>query len=79
MLDPDVEDGIELYIRHIRQMNLKTDDELRMILRQKAILDAESAEALKAGAQKKALLDMKKIAKDIRTDSKKIARKVDKF
>ncbi len=79
MLDPDVEESIKRYIKHIRYMGALTDDQLTLILRQKAIEDPSAFEALKEGATKKALIDIKKAAKDIKGDPVKFARRVDDF
>ena len=79
MLDPDVEESIKRYISHIRYMSALTDDQLTMILREKALQDPGAFEALKEGATKKALIDIKKAAKDIKGDPVKFARRIDDF
>lgn len=79
MLDTDIEESIERYIEHIRRMNLLTDDQLRLLLRQKALEDQDSFQALKDAASEKALRDIKRAAKDIRGDPRKFARRADEY
>lgn len=79
MLDQDIEESIQRYIKHIRYMAMLTDDQLTMVLREKALQDPGTFEALKEGAMKKALVDIKKAAKDIKGDPVKFARRVDDF
>lgn len=77
MLDQDIEESITRYIKHIRQMSILTDEQLIILLRQKAIEDPDIFNSLKDGAQKKMFADMKKIAKDIK--GVKFARRIDDF
>lgn len=77
MLNSDIEESIERYIVHIRRMNLFTDEQLTLLLRQKAIEDPSMFDALKDGTMKKAFAEMKRAAKDIGGNPVKWARKVD--
>ena len=75
--DAEVNDAIERYIHHVRTMATMTDDQLRMVLKQAARDNPAMFDTFKQSARKKALLDMKKLAKDIGGDPKKFARRVD--
>lgn len=79
MLDVDIEESISRYIKHIRQMSMLTDEQITMLLREKALSDPSTFEALREGAMKKAFAEVKKAAKDIRGDARKFARQVDDF
>lgn len=78
-LDVDIEESIKRYIKHVRQMALLTDEQITLLLRQKAIEDPAMFESLKIGATKKMIAEVKKAAKDIRGDARKFARQVDDF
>lgn len=69
--------GLEGHIEHIRKMSMHTDDQLREYLRRSAE-DPVMLEIFKDAAKKKAIQDMKKMAKDITGDPRKFARKVDR-
>lgn len=60
-LSPDIEDSIDRYIAHIRQMALLSEDQIRIMLRQYALENPEMFEVLKEGYQKKNLNKMKKL------------------
>lgn len=75
--DVEVNEAIERYIHHVRTMASMTDDQLRMVLKQAAIDNPEMFETFKLSTKKKALLDIKKIAKEVKTDPRSIARRVD--
>ncbi len=75
--DVEVNEAIERYIHHVRTMASMTDDQLRMVLKQAAIDKPEMFETFKLSTKKKALLDIKKIAKEMKTDPRSIARRVD--
>lgn len=75
--DVEVNEAIERYIHHVRTMASMTDDQLRMVLKQAAIDNPEMFETFKRSAKKKALLDIKKIAKEMKADPRSIARRVD--
>lgn len=68
LLDPDIEESIKRYILHVRQMQLLTDEQLTVLLRQAAIEKPEMFETLKEGAQKKIAQDIKKMIKDTTKD-----------
>ncbi len=76
MLDTDIEESINRYIKHIRQMSMLTDEQLTILLRQKAIEDPGMFDVLRESAQKKVFADMKKAAKDIKGDARQFARKI---
>lgn len=76
-MDPDIMEGIERYIRHIRQMSLLTDDQLRIILSKAAEENPDMFQTFKNAANKKLFQDIKKTAKDMTGDPVKFARKVD--
>lgn len=75
--DIEVSEAIERYIHHVRTMASMTDDQLRTILKQAAIENPEMFDTLKQSTKKKALLDIKKMANEMRGDPKKFARRVD--
>jgi len=79
LLSPDIEESIQRYIKHIRLMNTLTDEQLVLALREKALNDPEMFEALKEGATKKNLKEIKDMAKDIKGNPVKFARRVDDF
>lgn len=119
MIDRDIEEGIERYIKHIRKMSALTDDQIKIMIshiygqdpdyigiisanidgyiakiRQMALLndtqlrsnlrnaaakDPTLQDIFEDAAQKKLLSQMKDIAKDIKSDPRKFARKVDAF
>jgi hypothetical protein len=68
----------EEHILHIRKMSTYTDDQLREYLLQ-ASNDPVMSEIFKDSAKRKALQDIKKMAKDMQGDARKFARKVDDF
>lgn len=70
--------NLESHMSHIRQMATLTDDQLRKKLRDAAAKDPVLQDTFEDAAQKKALSDMKNMAKDIKSDARKFARKVDK-
>lgn len=118
-LSPEIEEGIERYIKHIRRMSLLTDDQiktivshiynqnsgsieiigtnienyinkirqmavyddtqLRSLLRDTAIKDQTLRDIFENAAQKKLLSEIKEMAKNIRGDPRKFARRVDDF
>lgn len=75
--DVEVNEAIERYIHHVRTMASMTDDQLRMVLKQAAVDNPAMFDTFKQSTKKKALLDIKKMAKDMRGDATKFARKVD--
>lgn len=75
-LDTDIEESIERYIQHLRQMSMLTDDQLRQILRKAAIDRPEMFETFKDASKKKMLQDIKKMVKDMQEYPTKFARKV---
>lgn len=77
--NPDSYMGINLesHKSHIRQMATLTDDQLRKKLRDTAAKDPALRDTFEDAAQKKLLSGMKNMAKDIKSDARKFARKVD--
>lgn len=69
---------IEGHIAHIRNMAMLTDEQLRASLK-KSVNDPIMQEVFEDNAKKRALIDMQKMAKDIKSNAKSIARRVDKF
>ncbi len=67
---------IEGYIAYIRNMSMLTDDQMRHAFKDSAN-DPVMSEIFEDAAKKKALLEMQKMAKDIRVDPKRFARRVD--
>jgi hypothetical protein len=67
---------IEGYIAYIRNMSKLTDDQIRHAFKDSAN-DPVMREIFEDAAKKKALLEMQKIAKDIKGDPKRFARRVD--
>ena len=78
-INPDSYIGINLesHISHIRQMATLTDDQLRKKLIDATIKDPALRDTFEDAAQKKLLSEMKNMAKDIKSDARKFARKVD--
>lgn len=70
--------GLEGHVKHIRDMSLYTDDQLRKQLRNSADTDPIMREVFEDAAKKRAIQDMKKMAKDIQGDVRRFARKVDR-
>lgn len=69
--------SLEGHINHIRNMAIYTDDQLRKYLRESA-KDPVILEIFESASKKKAVQDMKKMAKDITGDPTKFARKADR-
>lgn len=69
---------IEGYITYVRNMSMLTDDQMRHAFKD-STNDPVMREIFEDAAKKKALLDMQKMAKDIRSDARAFARKVDKL
>ena len=67
---------IEGYINYIRNMSILTDDQLRHIFRE-SVKDPAMYEIFDDAAKKKALLEMQNMAKEIKGDPRKFARRVD--
>lgn len=118
MINQNIEDGIERYIRHIRKMSLLTDDQIKTMILHVHIQDPGSVGAIgndidgyienirrtasynddqirsnlrnaagkdpalqdvfEGATQKRNMVDIQKIAMDIKSDPRKFARKVDR-
>lgn len=70
--------GLEGHIGHIREMSALTDDQLRKWLRDSASTDPVMREIFEDATKKKIVSDINKMAKDIRSDARRFARRVDK-
>ena len=68
---------MDLYVKNIRQVSSFSDEQLRSNLRNAAGKDPALQDVFEDAAQKKLFSDMKDIAKDIKSDPRKFARKVD--
>lgn len=71
--------GLEGHISHIREMGMLSDDKIRKWLRDSVYKDKDPvlSEVFESAAKQKSLLDAKRMAKDIRGDPTKFARKID--
>lgn len=70
--------GLEGHAMHIREMSALTDDQMRKWLRDSASTDPVMREIFEDATKKKMVSDINKMAKDIKGDPRKFARKVDK-
>lgn len=72
--------GIDIdgYVTYIKNMSMLTDDQIRHAFKDSAN-DPVMNEIFEDAAKKKALLEMQKMAKDIKFDARVFARKVDKL
>ena len=71
-MNPDMTHAIDNQIKHVRKMQSLTDVQIRDVL-----LKSNIQETLREGASKRNLKDIADAAKDIRSDPRKFARKVD--
>lgn len=69
---------IEGHIAYIRNMAMLSDDQIRDFLK-KSVDDPVMCDIFGDAAKKRALVDMQKMAKDIKGDARKFARRVDKL
>ena len=71
--------GLEGHIDHIREMGMLSDDQIRKWLRDSVYKDRDPVmiEVFESSEKKKSLLDAKRMAKDIKGDPRKFARKID--
>lgn len=65
------------YIDKIRQLALYSDDQLKSILRDAANRDPELRNVFIESSHKKLLSELTEMAKDIKSDPRKFARKID--
>ncbi len=70
----DIMQAIDDQIKHVRQMQNLTDIQIRDVL-----LKNNMQEVLREGALKRNLKDISDAAKDIRSDARRFARKIDRF
>jgi hypothetical protein len=72
--------GLEGHINHIREMGMLSDDKIRKWLRDSVYKDKDPvlSEVFESAAKKRSLLETKKMAKDMKGDPVKFARKVDR-
>lgn len=73
-----IEEMVEGQLKYIRRMALLSDDQIRVIIRQKIIEKPGMISHYQDTSQKKVLDDIVKMSKDIRSDARVFARKVDK-
>lgn len=71
--------NIDDYISKIRQMSLLSDTQLRTSLKDAAAKDPALREVFEDSAQKKLFSEMKNMAEDVKSDPRKLARKVDRL
>jgi hypothetical protein len=67
---------IDEHIAYIRKMSILTDDQIIHAFKD-SVNDHAIGEVFEDAAKKKALLEMQKMAKDIRGDPRRFARRVD--
>jgi hypothetical protein len=67
---------IDGHITYIKKMSMLTDDQIRNAFKDSAS-DPVMRDVFEDAAKKKALIETQKMAKDIRGDSKRFARRVD--
>jgi hypothetical protein len=72
--------GLEGHISHIREMGMLSDDKIRKWLRDAVYKDKDPvlSEVFESAAKQKSLLETKKMAKDLKGDPRKFARRVDR-
>jgi hypothetical protein len=73
-MNPNIIDAVDGQIKHVRQMQNLTDVQIRDVL-----LKNNMQEILREGALKRNLRDIGNAAKDIRSDVRKFARRIDRF
>ncbi len=76
MSNPESEEFIQNHINYIRRMALLNDDIIRLLLRQKVAEDPSIIEKFKENKMKKEFSLIEQMAKDIKTEPMKLARKV---
>ncbi len=67
---------IDSHIKYIRRMALLTDDQLKFLLQAKLFQDNTILDKFKDSESKKQFNELSLMAKDIKTESLKLARKV---
>jgi hypothetical protein len=73
-MNPDIMNAINDQIKHVRKMQNLTDTKIKDVL-----LKSNMHEILREGALKRNLKDIAIAAKDISSNPKKFARKIDRF
>jgi hypothetical protein len=73
-MNPDIMTAINSQIEHVREMQNLTDAQIRDVL-----LKNNMQEILREGALKRNLRDIANAAKDVKSDARKFARKVDRL
>ncbi len=74
-----IEEMVEGQLKYIRKMALLTDDQIRAVIRQKIVERPDMISHYQDTSQKKLLDDIMKMSKDIKSDARVFARKVDKL
>jgi hypothetical protein len=72
-----IEEMVEGQLKYIRRMSLLTDDQIRIIIRQKIMQKPDMIDHYQDTSQKKLLDDIVKMSRDIKGDPRKFARRVD--
>lgn len=75
--DKDIDEFIENHIQYIRRMSNVPDAQLRIILKHTAMKDPSVVEKFKENRIKKQYNEITELAKNIKTEPKKLARRVD--
>jgi hypothetical protein len=74
-----IEEMVEGQLKYIRKMALLTDDQIRTVIRHKIAERPDMISHYQDTSQKKLLDDIMKMSKDIKSDARVFARKVDKL
>lgn len=73
-MNPNITEAIDAQIKHVRKIQSLTDVQIKDLL-----LKSNMQETLREGALKRNLKDIANVAKDIKGDPRKFARKIDRF
>ncbi len=75
-LDPKIQKMIDSQVSYIRRMAMLPDEQLRMLLTQQVLEHPHLVDNYENEEQRKMLHDITKAAKDVKSNSLKLARKV---
>jgi len=75
-LDPKIQNMVDSQVKYIRRMAMLPDETLKMLLTQQVLEHPHLIDNYEDEEQKKMLHDITKAAKDVKSDSLKLARKV---
>lgn len=76
-LDPKIQEMVNSQVMYIRRMAMLSDETLRMLLTQQILEHPHLVDNYEIEEQRKMLHDIAKTAKDVKSNSSKIARRVD--